>query len=105
MAKKKPPPTYWIFRYFSSRGTDERLCAEMTAGTKATDALESAKGWAERQTAGSACHEYTVTVKRIGHIPKRREWLKEWRRRCDVYNKARDRRDEWRALGDIREFE
>lgn len=96
--------TYWIFRYFSSRGTDARICAVMEPKTTQSEALEAAKVWAEKSTAGTACHEYAVHVKKVKKPKTHHLWVKEWTKRCEEYEKAAARRDEWLAIQNPKEF-
>jgi hypothetical protein len=92
-----PKATYWIMRYASNRGTDQRICVALAAGTKRSAALEVAKDWAERATAGTACHEYTVTVRRV-KIPPRTELLKRWERLCKSKRIIEDRWSDARQM-------
>lgn len=96
--------TYWLFRYrSSSRGTDVRICAKMKKGTTIGDAIEVARAWAYDATSGSACHEYTVSVRKVKPIG-RREWLRKWDKVCKAYEKIKGQRDDLRAIGSPRDF-
>lgn len=101
----KKKSTFWIFRFFSGRGTDQRICAEMPAGTTMKDALESAKEWASKETFNTACREYTVHVKKTSKPPAKKVWRRKWEKLYNAYQKAKDRRDEWAAINNPRRFE
>lgn len=88
MSKEKS--THWLFRFYSSRGTDRWHCAELPAGTTDKEALEEAKDWAERETDGTACHEYTVTCERVALPKTRREHLAKYKKVLDAHHKAQE---------------
>ena len=88
----------FVFRVYSGRGTDFRKAFKLPPDTTPKQALELAKDWAEKETAGSACHEYTVNVKEEKPI-SRREWLRKWKTACEAYEKAKTERSVLLAVG------
>lgn len=88
---------HFIFRYFSNRGTDQRICVALPRGTTTRKALEVAKEWAEKATAGTACFEYTVQVHRVKRLSVA-DWRKKWDAACKARDKANDKWQNLRAL-------
>lgn len=87
----------WILRYFSNRGTDHRICVMLPDSTTDSEALEIAKEWAEKDTAGTACHEYMVEVEQCKLLSEK-EWQKQWKAACKAKNEADEIWNNLRAI-------
>ena len=61
---------YYIMRLQSSRGTDMCFCLKFPAKTSKEDVRTAMEFFAEKQTAGTACHEYTVSYKQVKMRPR-----------------------------------
>ena len=97
MSKAAKSP-WFLMRFFSNRGTDQRIVVKLKAGTNEMQALAIAREWAEDFTRGTACHEYTVEVERITKLP-RSVWIKRWVAACKRREKANDEWQTLRAMG------
>lgn len=87
--------TYWIFRYYSGRGTDRRICVILAKGTTDKEALEYAVDWARQDTANTCCHEYSITIKRIKPPPDKETWNKRWSKLYKAFEKAQAAKNDW----------
>jgi hypothetical protein len=94
-ARKNVP--LFMLRYRSNRGTDQKIVVALSRGTTDKQALEVAKEWAERSTAGTACQEYTVTVKRLKPLTER-SWRKKWATICKRKQAVDDEYSTLRAM-------
>ena len=84
---------YWIFRYASSRGTDCRRGFFFKNTLTNKEALDYAIAWAEKCSAGTACQEYTVTVRPIKYISKakaRKSLIELGKKKTIIENKYKD---------------
>lgn len=97
MKKIPKNASLWYLRYQSNRGTDRLICVALQKGTTATEAMEVAKEWAERETAGTACHEYWVTVTPAEFLTSG-EWRKQWNKACKAKQEADENYQCLRAL-------
>lgn len=87
----------FIFRITSSRGTDFRRAVKLRPDITRKEVLEVADDWSERETAGTACREYTVSVRSVKPI-QAGPWQKKWTLACKRYRKAKDARDDLSAI-------
>ena len=94
---RKPKIKHWIFRIQSNRGTDIVRCVALRQDMARKEVKEVAEDWARDETAGTSCHEYTVTWHPVD-VPSRRTLMKMWKSACTAKHIADERYNELREM-------
>jgi hypothetical protein len=94
-AKKKVQ--HWIFRLQSNRGTDIIRCVQLRADLTDKEVREVLEDWGDRETRGTACHEYWVNAEKV-RVPNRTDLKERFKRLAAAHTKAKLAADRCRAM-------